>query len=104
MTGVFDLSRREIEGEDGDGIRILIRDDEKLPAVVELEVTRRLTPRVEEANLSERATNGLALVTGGALLRAKDRDRLVSAIGHYDEPSGLMDANSTACVHRDWER
>lgn len=106
MTCVLNLPGSEIEGEDGDGVRVLVGDDEELPAVVELEVTRGFPPCVEEANLGERPAHGPSLIAtaAAALLDAEYRDRFMSAIGDDDEPSGLMDANTTAGVHRDRER
>lgn len=80
------LSRSKVEGEHGDRVRVLVRNDEELAAVVELEVTGRLAASVEEAHLGERASHRVALRSlaahsaAAALLDAEDRDGLVPAV------------------------
>mmetsp|Transcript_26254 Transcript_26254/g.54841 ORF Transcript_26254/g.54841 Transcript_26254/m.54841 type:complete len:90 (-) Transcript_26254:1063-1332(-) len=79
ISSVSDLSRCKVEGEDSDGIRVLIRDNQELPAVIKLEMTRCLPSRMEEADLSERAPRRLSFDTA-ALFHAEDRDGLVPSI------------------------
>mmetsp|Transcript_3297 Transcript_3297/g.5873 ORF Transcript_3297/g.5873 Transcript_3297/m.5873 type:complete len:90 (-) Transcript_3297:1174-1443(-) len=79
ISGVSDLSRCKIEGEDGDSIRVLIRDNQELPAVIELEMTRCLSSRMEEADLSKRAPHRLSF-RSAALFHAEYRDGFVPSI------------------------
>lgn len=59
-------------------------NNQELPSVVKLVVTRRLSSCVEEANLSKGATHCLSFGTT-ALLHAEDGDGFMSTVGDNDK-------------------
>ena len=52
IATVLDFSTCKIEGENSNGIRVLVRNNQELPTVVKLEVTWSFSACVEEASLS----------------------------------------------------
>ena len=89
IAGVLDFARGKIEGKYSNSIRVLVRNNQKLPWAVKLIVTRGLSASVEEANLSESATDRLPLAA--ALFHAEDGDGFMSTVWDNDKSARLVD-------------
>ena len=93
VSSELDLAATEVEVEDGDGVAVLVGDDEVLATRIELVVSGRLASCVEVANGGELTS------VWARVLDTKDRDALVSSIRHNHETATLVDTDSSAGVH-----
>jgi len=93
ITGVSYLTAAEVKVKDSNAVTVLVRDNEILTGVIKLKVARGLSSRVKEPSRLE-FTNFRALGND-----TEDGDRLVSAVGHNDKATRLVNSETPASVH-----